>query len=591
MTISRRGDAVTPPNPPLDDWLGHEPPIGAALRPDRLTAQARAFAAIALLGVIAAGLMGGAMYAALGRGKRFARTPAMARPTPAPQTDAAEARADRLAPRPAAQDQESERSDVEQVSESGAGVARFTRVVADLARIAEEPVAATAPEADASSDPTNDNAARPSAETLLDRAEQLTPAGLGGPAWLPGAEPAERPALGAPLNVTTVAKATPEESETERVIVAKANDTLALVLKALGAAPQDVEAIASEFADSASAFAGGEMITVLSSAGTDVGRPLKVSVATPGAAAAAAVALSDDGQYRRVETPAAQETEGAGAMRLAAEDETADGAAGSRASLRAVLYRVAERNRVDRTLVDQFLRICEHDVDLGAPVAGGDRAELLFRPDEGEAPQLVFAKLTVGGKTRKYYQFTPPDEDSADYYDEAGRSATQFLLRKPVAEGRLGDGFGWRIHPVLRDRRFHEGVDYAAPFGSPIVAAGAGVVEKIDSQWGYGKYIRIRHDWGYETTYAHVAGFPRGVTPGARVRQGQPIAYVGSTGLSTGPHLYYEVEINGRRVDPLRIKLAAGRLLKGDALAAFERHRQSVEGLLAASSFVASSGP
>ena len=152
-----------------------------------------------------------------------------------------------------------------------------------------------------------------------------------------------------------------------------------------------------------------------------------------------------------------------------------------------------------------------------------------------------------------------------------------------MAAGRLGDGFGWRTHPVLHDRRFHEGVDYAAPYGSPIAAAGAGVVEKIDQEWGYGKYIRVRHDQGYETTYAHVSGFPRGMRVGARVRQGETIAYIGSTGLSTGPHLYYEVRINGQNVDPLRIRLEAGRLLSAGELTAFHQQREKLDQLIAAS--------
>jgi murein DD-endopeptidase MepM/ murein hydrolase activator NlpD len=153
------------------------------------------------------------------------------------------------------------------------------------------------------------------------------------------------------------------------------------------------------------------------------------------------------------------------------------------------------------------------------------------------------------------------------------------LLRNPVFAGRLGDGFGWRIHPILHDLRFHEGVDYAAPFGSPIAAAGEGVVEEIAEQWGYGEYIRIRHDLGYETTYAHAAGFPHGLKVGDRVRQGEPIAFVGSTGLSTGPHLYYEVRINGHNVDPLRVHLPAGRILKADLLARFERDVRTLEDL------------
>ncbi len=198
-------------------------------------------------------------------------------------------------------------------------------------------------------------------------------------------------------------------------------------------------------------------------------------------------------------------------------------------------------------------------------------------------PELAFAALTLDGKVHRYYRFTAPDDDSSDYYDADGHSVTTTLLRKPVDAGHLGDGFGWRVHPVLRDRRFHEGVDYAAPFGSPIAAAAAGVIEKIDRQWGYGEYIRIRHDYGYETTYAHISSVPHGLHVGDRVRQGQTIAYIGSTGLSTGPHLYYEVRINGRNVDPLRVRLRAGRVLEGETLAAFDKARDRADELLQAS--------
>ena len=123
-------------------------------------------------------------------------------------------------------------------------------------------------------------------------------------------------------------------------------------------------------------------------------------------------------------------------------------------------------------------------------------------------------------------------------------------------------------------------MDYAAPYGSPILAAGSGVIEKIDEQWGYGRCVRIRHDQGYETTYAHIAGTAPGLKVGARVAQGDVIAFVGSTGLSTGPHLYYEVRINGRDVDPLRVKLAGGAVLQGDALDAFRTRKRRVDLLL-----------
>jgi murein DD-endopeptidase MepM/ murein hydrolase activator NlpD len=139
------------------------------------------------------------------------------------------------------------------------------------------------------------------------------------------------------------------------------------------------------------------------------------------------------------------------------------------------------------------------------------------------------------------------------------------------------------VHPILGDRRFHEGVDYTAPFGSPIAAAGAGVVEKIDQEAGYGKYVRIRHDFGYETTYAHISGMPRGLKVGARIHRGQTIGYVGSTGLSTGPHLYYELRVNGQYADPLLTHLPAGRVLDGDVLIAFQQARTATDLLLQAS--------
>ena len=156
------------------------------------------------------------------------------------------------------------------------------------------------------------------------------------------------------------------------------------------------------------------------------------------------------------------------------------------------------------------------------------------------------------------------------------------LMKKPVLAGRLGDGFGWRIHPILRDRRFHEGVDYAAPFGSPIVAAADGMIEIIGEEAGYGKYVRVRHDFGYETTYAHISGVPRGLKVGSRIRRGQTIAYVGSTGLSTGPHLYFELRVNGHYADPLQANLRAGRVLDGGTLAAFQAARRRTDSLVQA---------
>lgn len=154
---------------------------------------------------------------------------------------------------------------------------------------------------------------------------------------------------------------------------------------------------------------------------------------------------------------------------------------------------------------------------------------------------------------------------------------TKYLMHKPLPNGRLNDGFGWRIHPVLHVRKHHNGVDYDAPIGSPIVAAGDGVVELISSQKGYGKYVRIRHQGGYSTTYAHLSGEAKGLKTGQHVKQGEVIAYVGSTGYSTGPHLYYELKVGDQYVDPLKAQLNAGEKLTGSSMSSFRSEMDHVD--------------
>jgi murein DD-endopeptidase MepM/ murein hydrolase activator NlpD len=167
-----------------------------------------------------------------------------------------------------------------------------------------------------------------------------------------------------------------------------------------------------------------------------------------------------------------------------------------------------------------------------------------------------------------------------DYYDENGKSAKKFLVRKPVDAGIMRSPYGWRRHPILGYSKMHTGVDWAAPRGTPLHASGNGVIESVGWEGGYGKYIRIRHSHGYETAYGHMSAFARGIAAGTRVRQGQVIGYVGSTGLSTGPHVHYEVLVNGRFVDPVRIKLPRGRSLDGAVLAAFEKEREKIDSMM-----------
>ena len=186
--------------------------------------------------------------------------------------------------------------------------------------------------------------------------------------------------------------------------------------------------------------------------------------------------------------------------------------------------------------------------------------------------------LTVGGETKSFYRFQTPDDGIVDYYDETGKSAKKFLVRKPVDDGIMRSGFGVRRHPILgytedAHRRRLGGADRARRS----IAAGNGIVEKVGWESGYGKYIRIRHANGYETAYGHMTAFARGMEQGKRVRQGQIIGFVGSTGLSTGAHVHYEILVNGRFVDPMRIKLPRGRALEGPMLATFEKERDRLD--------------
>ncbi len=400
-------------------------------------------------------------------------------------------------------------------------------------------------------------------------------------------------ALGEAVNLSVVEKGPSAPRPVERVLVAKPGDTLETILDGAGLPTADAATLAQEMWRAAGAkpapFTGGEEVMLTEPPpGTDgPDRPLRVRLLRAGAPLAV-LAATDAGAY----VPVHREPPPAAPRNRPVAD--IDPAVLEGVSVRDALYRLADAQVMDEGLVDALVHLAEHDVDLDAPVAAADSLDLVYGlPDTGDSDseetrpaafrqEIAFVALNVEGKTRRYYRFTTPDDGAVDYYDDAGHSVTKLLLRKPFANGRQGDGFGWRVHPILGDRRFHNGVDYVGPAGSPIVAAGAGVVEKIDYQGGYGKYVRLRHDGGYETTYAHVAGFPAGLKVGQRVRQGQTIAYVGSTGLSTGPHLYYELKVNGHYADPTRIKLAGGRVLQGEAIAAFQRERARMDALAAA---------
>jgi len=247
------------------------------------------------------------------------------------------------------------------------------------------------------------------------------------------------------------------------------------------------------------------------------------------------------------------------------------------------------RNKVPNAVIEDMIRIYSYDVDFQRKVQPGDSFDVFYAgDDEGTAPaaaadksEVLFAALTVGGETKKYYRFQTPDDGVVDFYDETGKSAKKFLVRKPVNNAIMRSGFGGRRHPILGYVKMHTGVDWAAPYGTPIFASGNGVVETAGLEGGYGKYVKIKHNNGYETAYGHMSAFAKGLEPGKRVRQGQVIGFIGSTGQSTGPHVHYEILVNGRFVDPMRVKLPRGRSLEGPVMAGFEKERDRLDTMMA----------
>ncbi|MSO75194.1 MAG: hypothetical protein EXQ99_08685 [Alphaproteobacteria bacterium] len=231
-------------------------------------------------------------------------------------------------------------------------------------------------------------------------------------------------------------------------------------------------------------------------------------------------------------------------------------------------------------VLTQLVQLFSYDVDFQRDLQPGDRFEVLFERIENDRGEMVeqgtvlYAALTLSGEGLAFYRYEPPD-GLADYFDRAGNSVRKALLRTPIDGARISSGFGMRKHPVLGYSKQHKGVDFSAPPGTPIYAAGDGVIEKIGTFSSYGKYIRVRHNDTFKTAYAHMKGYGRGLKTGTKVRQGQVIGFVGTTGRSTGSHLHYEVIKQDVQVNPNRTKLPTGSKLTGKQ---FARFKTEIEG-------------
>jgi murein DD-endopeptidase MepM/ murein hydrolase activator NlpD len=388
-----------------------------------------------------------------------------------------------------------------------------------------------------------------------------------------------------PENVTLLPKtkdqATGGNPSNERVHIVKKGDTVTSILRDQGATPDEAKAIAATLGArgrDGGLKEGQKLRILMAPAGPGPGvrlQPYRVIVANESTVEAVA-ALSDIGKYVAVDV---QSMNTATETADNSDDEDDDG---SGVRLYQSIYETALRNKVPASVIEDMVRIYSYDVDFQRKVQPGDSFDVFFAgEDEGatitEKTEVLFASLTVGGETKKYYRFQTPDDSVVDYYDETGKSAKKFLVRKPVNNAIMRSGFGGRRHPILGYVKMHTGVDWATPYGTPIFASGNGTVEKVGPEGGYGKYVRLKHNNGYETAYGHMSAFAKGMEIGKRVRQGQVIGFVGSTGQSTGPHVHYEILVNGRFVDPMRVKLPRGRSLEGPVMTGFEKERDRLD--------------
>lgn len=240
------------------------------------------------------------------------------------------------------------------------------------------------------------------------------------------------------------------------------------------------------------------------------------------------------------------------------------------------LYDAALKAGISHNVLSTMVRVLSYDVDFQRDIQEGDTFQVFYErwiDEKGNAVkdgEVYYLSMTLSGKPLHYYRFKAAD-GLVDYFNQKGESVKKALLRTPADGARITSKFGSRKHPILGYSRMHKGIDFGLPHGAPIQAAGDGVVEMAGVNKGYGNYLRIRHTNGYATAYAHLSGFAKGVRVGKRVGQGQTVAFVGSTGLSTGPHLHYEVMVNGNQVNPLSIKMPSGRKLAGKELDNFNQ--------------------
>jgi len=251
------------------------------------------------------------------------------------------------------------------------------------------------------------------------------------------------------------------------------------------------------------------------------------------------------------------------------------------------LYQSGISAGISPNIMLEIIRAYSYDVDFQRDIKSGDDLTVLygasFNPQGRKVHDgnVIYAALNTGGKELKIYRHIDKSGD-VGYFTVDGQSVKKSLLRTPVNGAHITSRFGFRMHPLLGFSRMHQGIDFGAPAGTPIFASGSGVIEEMGPKGGYGKYMKVRHNSDYASAYAHISRFASGMRPGRKVKQGEIIAYVGSTGLATGPHLHYEIIFKGEKVNPLSVKSTPGVKLAGAELKTFRKETQALDSMLAA---------
>lgn len=365
-------------------------------------------------------------------------------------------------------------------------------------------------------------------------------------------------------------------SRTERILTVRETAPLADVLLKNGftqAMVTSIEGAIKNVFPSTTLNAGIKLrILFGGEVGANTQLPYRMSVYTSKAQHIVTVARTDKGQYVLGLAPPEIEFP---------EEDSEEIDVANLPSLYRSIFETGRKHDLPDTTIERIIAMFAYDLDLTKKINAGDSIELLFaEPDAQGHKELLYVGLKLANAERHMYRHQS-DDGVVDFYDENGQTGKKFLMRRPLkGGGKLRSNYGYRRHPIFKTYKLHTGVDLSAPTGTPIYAAGEGVVKRAQWVSGYGRYVELTHANGYRTAYAHMTRIASGMQPGTRVRQGQIIGYVGSTGYSTGPHLHYEIKINGRTVDPLKVRLPRDKALPNKYRRKFDQTIAQIQELM-----------